>query len=620
MKLRHKKGFTIIELVIVIAVIGILTAVLVPTFINLTAKANEAADQSLVKNLNTALKAEEQLLGNKKNETLQDAVDDLEAEGYILENLVSKSGQDLLWNQQKNEFILNKDNEFSGKDYWQIVKEVPAYADQKYSYYAGKQFKAEVPDLKYGFDSGDNTNIATLNYVGNGSSAQNVSIRTNSAATTLTINGYVDSTDKTKGDVINHYGSAGVLSIVKCATGSYHENGSVSFAEISTGRIVLEVESNIEQIHINKKANEEAFDTVVIADKGTKTLPATITRDAVTVASASSVDVVTVVSSSGTSEVVKVYGEGSTGSTEKTETQNTDVNSVLGGLVLDNGGESKAMTEEAKQEAKTENVEKSLDEELLEKEFVVRVGADGYNSLHEAIAAAPENSTIKLLKDYDMEENESGYGYGAYPDPTGNIRDNKFFFNKSGVTFDLGGHTISNLFNNTFAPAADNITFKNGELKLGYLYKKTAQGELELGSYVLMSSNANNLKIENLSTLGGINISGGSATLSDMSYTGTKFYAVCSQDGASVVINGGNYSKLYEGAAGNMFWVDASSTATLTINGGYFEKASNIVFHNGTKKPVVRGGTYNFDISSYVDTGYSAHENGDGTWTVTAVN
>lgn len=39
-----KKGFTIVELVIVIAVIGILAAVLIPTFSNVISSANEAAD------------------------------------------------------------------------------------------------------------------------------------------------------------------------------------------------------------------------------------------------------------------------------------------------------------------------------------------------------------------------------------------------------------------------------------------------------------------------------------------------------------------------------------------------------------------------------------------------
>lgn len=40
---RNKKGFTIVELVIVIGVIGILSAILIPTFVSLTSKAQDAA-------------------------------------------------------------------------------------------------------------------------------------------------------------------------------------------------------------------------------------------------------------------------------------------------------------------------------------------------------------------------------------------------------------------------------------------------------------------------------------------------------------------------------------------------------------------------------------------------
>ena len=43
---KHKKGFTIVELVIVIAVIGILSAILIPTFVNVTQNAKDAALQS----------------------------------------------------------------------------------------------------------------------------------------------------------------------------------------------------------------------------------------------------------------------------------------------------------------------------------------------------------------------------------------------------------------------------------------------------------------------------------------------------------------------------------------------------------------------------------------------
>ena len=48
--LKRKKGFTIVELVIVIAVIGVLSAILIPTFSGLIAKANASAKQLSLRN------------------------------------------------------------------------------------------------------------------------------------------------------------------------------------------------------------------------------------------------------------------------------------------------------------------------------------------------------------------------------------------------------------------------------------------------------------------------------------------------------------------------------------------------------------------------------------------
>ena len=48
--LKRKKGFTIVELVIVIAVIGVLSAILIPTFSGLIAKANKSAEQLALRN------------------------------------------------------------------------------------------------------------------------------------------------------------------------------------------------------------------------------------------------------------------------------------------------------------------------------------------------------------------------------------------------------------------------------------------------------------------------------------------------------------------------------------------------------------------------------------------
>lgn len=50
MKNKKNNGFTIVELVIVIAVIGILSAILIPTFSNLVKQANDTALQENLRN------------------------------------------------------------------------------------------------------------------------------------------------------------------------------------------------------------------------------------------------------------------------------------------------------------------------------------------------------------------------------------------------------------------------------------------------------------------------------------------------------------------------------------------------------------------------------------------
>ena len=66
MKNLKKKGFTIVELVIVIAVIAILSAVLIPTFSNLIKKANISTNQQAIKQMITALTVHEVEMENQK--------------------------------------------------------------------------------------------------------------------------------------------------------------------------------------------------------------------------------------------------------------------------------------------------------------------------------------------------------------------------------------------------------------------------------------------------------------------------------------------------------------------------------------------------------------------------
>ncbi len=130
---NKKKDFTIVELVIVVAVIGVLTAVLVPTFVNLVNKANQAADESLVKNLNTALRMSEAEDG-KKNANLTAALSDTYDAGYVIQNLTPHGNKDIVWNQDNDEFsLLEAAPSTDAYKYWKVYN---SYSDIDNTYSA----------------------------------------------------------------------------------------------------------------------------------------------------------------------------------------------------------------------------------------------------------------------------------------------------------------------------------------------------------------------------------------------------------------------------------------------------------------------------------------------------
>ena len=104
MRNTNKKGFTVVELVIVVAVIAILAAVLIPTFSSIIKKANAANDTVVAKNMNTAL-AEYSAL-NGKPETFDEVLAAIEEAGYVLANLNAKAQGNLYgWDKTNNQIV-----------------------------------------------------------------------------------------------------------------------------------------------------------------------------------------------------------------------------------------------------------------------------------------------------------------------------------------------------------------------------------------------------------------------------------------------------------------------------------------------------------------------------------
>ena len=235
---RNKKGFTIVELIIVIAVIGILTAVMVPTIVHLVNKANKASDEALVSNLNKAVQLR-YAETSKKPDTMYETVEGLREYGYNLDALVAKSDEHLLYSLKDNKFVLEGAEGVSGneKNYWKIQKSVEAAQvsgaeGKKFNIYATDDFEFNVASIDVGFDAG-NSNVSEVNYTS--STSDEVVIRTNKG----------DLNIEAPYGTVKHYGVGEELTITAVYPESYDEYGVFSSATLASGHIHVQEDGYI---------------------------------------------------------------------------------------------------------------------------------------------------------------------------------------------------------------------------------------------------------------------------------------------------------------------------------------------------------------------------------------
>ena len=242
-----KKGFTIVELVIVIAVVAILAAVLIPTFSNLVRKANVSSDTALVKNLNTALAVD-----TNEHNTMGDALAAAKEFGYDITKINAKAnGNEILWDSKNDCFVyLDRENsegliyvpdtkveEPEDYELWVIYDD----AHPTYSTYLYNCTKTSI-ETSQGIDTGE-YNIDVV-YKNDSQEAKNITIKTNGG--NLKINAPLDT--------VKHYGQSTTVEIEAVANASYHEFGIVGSALVKSGRFVAENSSKINQVILKDNA------------------------------------------------------------------------------------------------------------------------------------------------------------------------------------------------------------------------------------------------------------------------------------------------------------------------------------------------------------------------------
>ncbi len=283
MKLNKRKGFTIVELVIVIAVIAILAAVLIPNISNLVKKANASADESLVRNLNTALS-----MDVEKHLTMDAALKAaLDNGGYDLTTIVTKNKDNkILWDSKNDCFVyLNgstikylpntqTEKNVEDVDYFEIVElkdgKVP---DSKYSAYLAGESTIPSVTTKVGLDVGKNT-VAEVVF----ETTDNVSVLINTNGGKLTV-----TADNAS---VTHRGVATIVTINAVATKSYHEMGTVNEIKLKAGRVVVEDKAEVGSVLVTAESatgvKVEVKDSATLGAIGAKNFDIKATTDIIT--------------------------------------------------------------------------------------------------------------------------------------------------------------------------------------------------------------------------------------------------------------------------------------------------------------------------------------------------
>lgn len=251
MKRNTEKGFTVVELVIVVAVIAILAAVLVPTFSKVVRNAKVSKDVSLCKNVNIALAAQEATDGKPKRAS--DAIGKIVNDGFVLNRLIpAAEGCYVVYDLTNNRFAL-LDNEFD------IVYSETEISNNLYLLTGDQNTidKAKLNEtysFKYLITTNENLTLD------NSFDARlivdcNVTLKTDNTECFIFTDGgniVINAPQAT----ITHVGNADTVTVDKVSGNSYHVQGTVNELILRSGRVVVEGDSVVDVIVIPEDADD----------------------------------------------------------------------------------------------------------------------------------------------------------------------------------------------------------------------------------------------------------------------------------------------------------------------------------------------------------------------------
>ena len=250
MKQQKRKGFTLVELLIVIAILAVLATVSIVGYTTFIRKAHVSNDTALAKQINDLLLADQAVDGQPK--TLGEALAVVDENGFDVTKLTPTAlGHEFVYDIEHNRFALLDENQMviysDGKlstdatKLWTIVNDTSILTENfeaKNSLYITKNVANLSLSKLVGVEVAKDCKIDTL------------TITDNDTKASVVLAGNIGTIEITAAQgTVHHYGIVGELSITAIAmTDCYHEHGHVSkLISFGTGKFVAHSDASFHQ-------------------------------------------------------------------------------------------------------------------------------------------------------------------------------------------------------------------------------------------------------------------------------------------------------------------------------------------------------------------------------------
>ena len=265
-KRKIKNGFTLVELLVVIAILAILSSISIISYSSFIKKAHISNDITYVSQLNNILNASRQV--DKENISMSEAINDLDEEDVSMLK-IQTNNYFISWSKENDLFALLDENKNivypsfiknNPNDLFLLINDINEIDNSSsYNYCLSNSYINEELEIEKSIDIGSNKNIKRV--VFNMKNNNDYFLYTNNGEITINVisNGTYSSS-------LSHYGIAKNVNLQINEFSTYKEYGSLYSAIdsiiIDKGNLLIDKNSNVTNMYL-KVADKNVYSVIL---------------------------------------------------------------------------------------------------------------------------------------------------------------------------------------------------------------------------------------------------------------------------------------------------------------------------------------------------------------------